>query len=204
MRRENKQQGGAVVVPTPAHWFPYTSDGKDVIGSMAPISGSPTYGVDGAVFTGGNSQILRYADVPLSDFKTIALDVYFTTLSGLRKLITFFYNGTSQYGIICGWDWNVVQYQFWNGSSTQYNLNDPKSNYSINTWYRIVMRRSENNTDVFINGEYINSVGAVYTQNVSHTMYVGGREISGREFYGNVRDFKMWNVALTNEQIAEL
>lgn len=204
MRRENKQQGGSVVVPTPVHWFPYTSDGNDIIGSLTPASGSPTYGANGAVFTGGSLQKLRYDNVPLSDFKTIALDVYFTTLGGLRKLITFFRSNTQQYGIICGWDWNVVQYQFWNGSSTQYNFNDPKSNYSMNTWYRIVMRISGNNTDVFINGEYINSVGVAYTQNVNHTMYVGGRETSGREFYGNVRDYKMWDVALTNEQIAAL
>lgn len=203
MRRQHKQED-AVVVPTPVHWFPYTSNGNDIIGSLTPASGSPTYGADGAVFTARGAEKLRYNNVPLTDFKTIAMDVRFSVATGLRQFLKLYYSNTQQYGLIAAWDWSNVSYQFWNGSSTVNTFSDPSSNYTVGVWYKVVMRIGANNTDVFVNGVYRGSVGAVYSQNYNHTMYVGGRETSGREFYGNVRDLKMWNVALTDEQIAPL
>lgn len=191
-------------MPTPVHWFPYTSNGNDIIGSLTPASGSPSYSSDGALFTASGAQKLRYNNVPLSDFKTIAMDVRFSVATGLRQFLKLYNSNTRQYGAIAGWDWSAVQYQCWNGSSTANSFNDPSSNYTVGVWYKVVMRIGASNTDVFINGVYRGSVGAAYSQNYNHTMYVGGRESSGREFYGYIRDFKMWDVALTNEQIAAL
>lgn len=203
MRRQHKQED-AVVVPTPVHWFPYTSNGNDIIGSLTPVSGSPTYSDDGVAFTANSSQKLRYNNVPLSDFTTIAMDVRFSVSTGLRQFLKLYYSNTQQYGAIASWDWSAVQYQFWNGSSTANSFSDPSSNYTVGVWYKVVMRTGTNSTDIFVNGTLRGSLEATYSQNYNHTMYVGGREISGREFYGNVRDLKMWDVALTSEQIAAL
>lgn len=203
MRREHELEQS--VIPEPVHWFPLTSDGNDNIGSLIRVSGSPTYTSDGAYFTGVSSHTLRYNNVPLSDFKTISFDVKFSSKSGLRKMFTLFYNNTSQYGSIAGWDWGSVSpAQFLNGDSIWHSSTVVNDDWNINEWYKITIRITDSDTDVFVNKTYLTSLGTAYNRNYNHTLYIGGRETSGREFYGYIRDFKMWNVALTNEQISIL
>lgn len=208
MRREHMIEQTPVVIPTPKYWFPLTSDAVDIIQGKTKASGNAySYSSEGAYFTASSSQTLRYNNIAMQDFTTVSLEVKSATTSGLRKPLTFYASNQQQIGTIYSYDWgSITLCQFLNGNSTWYSENFAPNYFTTTNWNTITFRfnRSINTTSVFLNGNLVETLQQAYSQNTNHRLYIGGRETSGREFYGYIRNVKLWDVELTDEQIAAL
>lgn len=208
MRREHMMAQTPVVIPTPKYWFPLTFDAVDIIQGKTKASGNASsYSSEGAYFTASSSQTLRYNDIAMQDFTTVSLEIKCATTSGLRKAITFYAADQKQLGVMYSYQWNMITLcQFLNGNSTWYSNNVTPDTFQTTDWNTITFRfnRSLNTTSVFLNGNLLDTLQQAYSQNINHRLYIGGREIREREFYGYIRNVRLWDVELTDAQIAAL
>ena len=79
--------------------------------------------------------------------------------------------------------------------------------FVANQWYNLVIRQEFDNniTHLYVNGQKRNSCNIVIPGNETMTgIYIGRQNNSGRIFKGYIRNFRTWDAALTDEQIATL
>ncbi|MGB0404272.1 MAG: LamG-like jellyroll fold domain-containing protein [Salibacteraceae bacterium] len=88
-------------------------------------------------------------------------------------------------------------------------LNRTTSNQlpSINTWYHLAYTRSDSTTKLFLNGQLVDSVSfsnASPKYNTPHVASIGSRFGSMQFFHGKIDDVKIYDYALTNNEINNL
>lgn len=77
---------------------------------------------------------------------------------------------------------------------------------SINTWYHLAVVYSQNDTKLYVNGEYYggssSSVG--YNFNMNLEVHIGSRWSNANWFGGNIADFRIYNEALSAYEIRKI
>ncbi len=93
------------------------------------------------------------------------------------------------------------QIAIWNGGT--YSSITYDSGFDADTWYHIALAYTTSRTDIFVNGEYVNSLTAgVSSATTGRNLTIGASSTSGAEvFSGQISDVRIWNDWRNAEQI---
>lgn len=185
--------------------LPLTSSysNKDLVtNTYVPLeSGSLTYSSDGAYFNGSSNLYLNE-----TKFK----------LSGKRVTVAFRFKSESKSG-------HNSAFLFGYGSGKEFQCNTPESGQmnvflktynftngcwitrpmSYNTWYNVVCRYDGSYYKLRVSGSEVSSVGNNdFPGTLSGILRVGG--YSNDKFKGTMRNFRVWDKALTDAEVSSL
>jgi len=201
-----------------------SQDGKNLIGA-----GSNINYVDGvynkAVYFNGSDAIIDFSVTNLS----ISNDI----------TVSFWLNPSTDEGVILsqGWDYIGVENGWaislgannhlnnnarsitWSSGNAINNANNsnvvqtPSNSIALNQWQHVVVRKQNNELNIFIDGELITSGTVTYPQiawpfNASKQLSIAKAmvhpDMYNKNLQGSLDDLAIWNTALANEEIVQL
>lgn len=217
MKREHSNQES---IPQPYIHCPFTSDVLDIYGHLTWTEQNGITFSDGCANFNGSSSYLRARNVlSLSHIKTVSYLVKFNTIPTDGQSSTWqschyfqsysYYNYAAYYGILQ--EFSAGPYGLSNAarstsySDSQNTLTTSFGSTQTGTWYRMTFRRnSDNTTDVWIDAlrKHIN---AYIPDSYQSDIFFGKLYPNNIRFLnGGVKELKIWDVELTDEQIAQL
>jgi len=219
MRRENEIKS-SIVLPEPYVHCPFTSNATDLKGNLTwSINTVSTYDATLGARFGGSNYMRAYNQISLQRLKTMCYYVRFDVIPTDGVSSTW---QTPHY-IRCNNTAGFRYYSFLqhfsvenaeltncaiinNSFSVENNvLTTPFGSTLINTWYKIVLRvnESNNNVTVFID-DLKRDINAMVPLSYSCDIRLGCNDNTQRYLRGYIKDFRIWDVELTDEQIAQL
>ena len=219
MRRQTKSPN-AIVIPEPYVHCPFTSAATDLKGNLTWSTNTvSTYDSTlGAKFSGSN-YMRDYNQISFQRLKTMCYYVRFDVIPTDGVSSTW---QTTHY-IRCN---NISSFRYYSflqhysaenaeltnnaQSDSSFSITDnvlttPFGSTQINTWYKIVLRVNEarNNITVFID-DLQRDIEAMVPLLYSCDIRLGCNDNTQRYLRGYIKDFRIWDVELTDEQIAQL
>ncbi|MBR4537205.1 MAG: hypothetical protein IKO62_11260 [Bacteroidales bacterium] len=211
MRREHELEQS--VIPEPVHWFPLTQNNGDIMGNFPVWSYSIgiTYSDNGGFFNGNAYAYKTLANIPNTNFQTFSVQIMLPTVysSGIYTLFNFDVGNTNTgIGALIAPDWggDLIDNPTYNGN-TNTDLSIGSIPWIANTWYTLVWRQDfTTKTELFVNGSLRSSTTIYIPSNVVYSrVYIGTHpNNSNRKFKGYIKNIRMWDCYLTDEQIAAL
>lgn len=219
-RREHIQQS-SIVIPEPYVECPFTNNAADIKGHLAwdnVVNVTFTNGC--ANFNGSSSYLRSQKHIPFSKIKTVtylvkfnvvpAVDAPSSTWQALHYFQAYdYYNYAAYYSILQNYSPESVGLTN-NARSTSYSaanntLTNSVGSTQAGVWYRITFRRNPNNTtDLWIDN-LTRTVNASIPDNYSPDIIFGKLYPNNiRWLNGAIKDFRIWDIELTDEQIAAL
>ena len=219
MKREHIQHS-SIVIPEPYVECPFTSNANDIKGHLSWSNAvNLTYSSDGAAFNGSSSYLRNRNQLKLEKIKTFSYLVKFNTIPIDGNSNTWH---TAHY-ILCNNNSNYRYYSYLqhysgedveltncmtdgNGFSTAVNvLTTTFGSTVVGQWYRMTFRRNSNTTDVWIDLLHKTINRAVTNDNYYADIFFGKMENQNKRYLdGNIKDLRIWDVELTDEQITAL
>lgn len=199
-------------VPEPSHFFPLTANATDVTGDWGTLSGSCAgFNADGAFFNGSVAGFQQSLQVPNSEFAVVDFEYMFPVFyaSGVYRGVRMPFENAGAINVFYAPDWGQdLNCSIYSASSTYTALSLAEVPFTVNKHYRITIRQnlSQNTSDLFINGEHRNH-GTICIPSNRRLRYlcIGRMENSSTgRFKGYIRNFRTYNVELTDEQIAAI
>ena len=212
MKREETQQT-PIVIPEPVYWFPLTTNANDVMGNFPGWSytGGVTYSDSGAYFN-RSAQIYNYnLNIVNSNFQTFSFKVMITSVysSGIYTMYNLdIGNANTGVGALIAPDWggNFVSNPYYNGSYDT-GLSQPQFPWVANQYFTFTYRQDfSSKMELFVDGVLKGTANiSIPSTVVMKRLSLGTHpNNSSRKFLGYIKDFKAWNIILTDEQIAAL
>jgi len=212
MKREHIDKS-PIVIPEPYIWFPFTSNATDSEGVIGTLNGSCSgYSNDGAYFIGSGGLYKTNLNILASNLNTLSLQIKFdnivpTDVTTILQIVkSGNVNGLNMYHAPSwGQDLNLACYT--TGSTIIGTLSLTSVPFIAGEWYTLTIRQSFSvpKTELWVNGVKRNTFNTTYSQSfVFNGIYVGKNTSSVRVFKGHIKNLRMWNVELTDEQIAAL
>lgn len=211
MKREHMIEQTPIVIPTPIVWCPFSTDYVDIINNLTVPAGGTTIS-DGYIHFGDtgtwqevpfysqNTSSLYYSILaPVKDFTmSLEANVYDNTNNPLFMVLT---QNTQSYLIAVYCENGRIYVKQGNGSTSS-------GTYTNNQWNKIAVTYSGTTMKIYVNG----------TLTVTHTTSYDSSQSNCNSFrlgrntwaapstylYGGVKNFRVWNIILTNEQITAL
>ena len=211
MKREHKENK-SVIVPDPVYWFPLTADANDVMGNWigwSTISGV-TYSSNGAYFNGSQKIEKTNASISHANFHTFSVEVMFPQLyaTGLYCMFKYActrYNTFNAFNYAPGWSQDLNCATYYNNSYGVLSISSVP--FVANQFYTLLVRYNYDTgmSELFIDGVLRNSATKVIPASETvNNVYIGVNNGTDRYFKGYIRNVRMWNVMLTDEQISML
>lgn len=212
MSRRHKYIGTSQPDVIPKFWFPLTSDAVDVMGNFpgwSTVSGV-TYSSAGGYFTGSSRILKSGLSIPNSNLKTWGCEIMLPSLygSGIYTILKTFYETKTenQISYAPGWSQDINCAPFLNGDYIA--LSIVSVPFVANRYYKLMVRQNHSNgtTDLFVDGALRSHGGIVIPSYQTLTsLSIGYNESnSGRGFKGYIRNVMLFDIELTNEQIAQI
>ena len=218
-RREHIQQS-SIVIPEPYVECPFTSSAADIKGHLSWTNAvNLSYSSNGASFNGSSSYLRCKNQLKLEKIKTVSYLVKFNSIPIDGNSNTW---NTAHY-ILCNNNTNYRYYSYLqhysgenveltncmtdgNGFSPEVNvLTTPFGSTVVGQLYRMTFRRNSNTTDVWIDELHKTINRAVTNDNYYADIFFGKMENQNKRYLdGNIKDLRIWDVMLTDEQIAAL
>lgn len=217
MKREHIDKS-RIVIPDPYHWFPLTENANDVMGNWSGwgiIGSGNTYTSDGLFFNGTNSSLYkRNSNESNSLYVTTSVKTKLTELQsgGVYSVMRVSFGGTNFFTWDYPPDWSHVSDKINFGTlnmaaTTTYN----DIRVTAGDWFTFTSVQNFTNNQTW---SYINGVKYMYFNNCI------SQSLSQQEFmvgyiYNNgspirylknayLKDLRVWNTILTDEQISAL
>ncbi|MGB0175516.1 MAG: LamG-like jellyroll fold domain-containing protein [Owenweeksia sp.] len=127
-----------------------------------------------------------------SNLGTLEMWVKPNSFSGNRCLIAMRLDGTGvRYSYFLNQQANQIA--IWNGGT--YSSITYDQGFNADTWYHIALTYTSSRTDVYVNGQYVNSLTAgASTATTGRDLTIGASSINGAEaFPGQISDVRIWN-----------
>lgn len=213
MRRENS---AGIILPEPYIYCPFTQNSADVKGHLTwDYESNMSYSSTGARFT-GSSYLRSVNKVQSSNFITFCFYARFDEIptdgvSSTWQTTHYIMGNNSEqyryYGYLQHYsaeNVELVNALMTNSFSVDDNvLTTPWGSTQTNTWYRFVTRKNAIDTDLWVSDVH-RKVNYVMNSVYNLDIIIGRRKATDRYMKGYIRDFTVWNTALTDEQIAAL
>lgn len=213
MRRENNTR---IILPEPYIYCPFTQNSIDVKGHLIwDYESNMSYSSTGARFT-GSSYLRSVNKVQSNNFITFCFYAMFDEIpidgvSSTWQTTHYIMGNNSEqyryYGYLQHYSAENVELvnALMTGSfSLDTNvLTTDLGTTQTNTWYRFVTRRNTSDTDLWVSDVH-RKVNFAMNPSYYLDIILGRRKASDRYLKGYLRDFTVWNTALTDEQIATL
>ena len=103
-------------------------------------------------------------------------------------------------------DWSTDHYTRLRISGTNWSRTY-QYNFSLNTWYHVVVSSDNNKTYAYVNGILIGNSEASFlpTSIEGNDMCIGGATYySGMQFFGRINDVRIYNHCLSNKEVKEI
>lgn len=197
--------------PIPIHHFPFTQNATDVVGDWGSLDGSCSGFSDEGAFFDNDEGFSKSISELNEEF--VVIDFEFKTpivyTSGVYSFFRVEYVDDGVFINTCiapDWDqeFNCAIYP-------QKNTYTSLSLYSIpiiaNHYHRVTIRQNiySNTCDLFIDGVHRKSGNlCISSDSIANKIYIGRISGTNRKFSGHIRNFRFYNIELTNEQIALL
>lgn len=211
MRREEYMNIGSL--PEPKYWFPFTENNSDIMGNFPSWSSSTgvTYSDNGAYFNGNAYMQKTSASIPNSNLQTFSFQTMLPTVYsyGIYTMFNFDAGNTNTgIGALIAPDWGLelIDNPAYNGSSNS-DLSLASVPWTANTWCTLVWRQDfSTKIELFINGTLRASTSIVIPSSVNYSrFYIGTHpNNTNRKYKGYIKNVRMWDTSLTDEQIAAL
>ena len=209
-----------IVIPEPYVECPFTSNANDIKGHLSWTNAvNLSYSSDGASFNGSSSYLRCQNQLKLEKIKTVSYLVKFnriptdgvsSTWMALHYFMSYsYYNYASYYSIFQHYSNENVELtnnvRTNSYSAADNTLTTPFGSTLTGMWYRITFRRNSNNTTDL----WIDELHKVVNYAIPDSYYsdiVFGKLYPNNIRYldGNIKDLRIWDVELTDEQIASL
>ncbi len=127
-----------------------------------------------------------------SNLGTLEMWVKPNSFSGNRCLIAMRLDGTGvRYSYFMNQQANQIA--IWNGGT--YSAITYSQGFNANTWYHLALNYTSARTDVYVNGQYVNSLTAgASTGTTGRDLTIGASSTNGAEaFPGQISDVRIWN-----------
>lgn len=211
MKREHiKEQ--FVVIPTPIIYCPFTADYVDIINNITVPNGGTTIS-DGYIrfgLTGSWQEIPFYSQASASAYYSILAPVHDITISfelniydNTNNPVFMLLPRNSQSYLTPIWcengSINIKQGNYGSTSSAA---------YTNNVWNKITFTYSDTTIKIYVNGSVVITHTATYNSSASNCSSIRlGRNAWGTPstyLNGGMKELKVWDTILTDEQIASL
>jgi hypothetical protein len=142
----------------------------------------------------GTDDFIRVANNAAYESNTGTLEMWVkpNSFSGNRCLIAMRLDGT---GVRYSYFLNQQggQIAIWNGGT--YNAITYDEGFDASTWYHIALNYTSTRTDVYVNGQYVNTLTAgVSVGTTGRDLTIGASSTGGPEaFVGQISDVRIWN-----------
>lgn len=211
MRREHKSEQTPIAIPTPIVWCPFSTDYVDIINNITVPDGGTTisngyihFGDTGTwqevPFYSQNTSAPYYSILaPVKDF-TVSLEanVYDNTNNPLFMVLT---RNSASYLIAAYCENGRIYVKQGSGFTSS-------GTYTNNQWNKIAVTYSGTTIKIYVNGTLTVTHATSYNSSQSNcNSFRLGRNIWGAPstyLYGGIKNFRVWNSILTDEQIAVL
>lgn len=198
--------------PIPIHHFPFTKNATDVVGDWGSLDGSCSgFSDEGAFFDNNSIGFTKAVNAPNTEFTVIDFEfkVPEAYTSGVYTLLRCIFNNEALINFYIAPDWGEeLNATVYSKKNTYADLALPTIPIIANTYHRITLRQniSSDSCDLFVDG-VLRSSGrlCISSDNILQNIYIGRIENANtRIFKGHLRNFKFYDIELTNEQIAQL
>lgn len=213
MKREEAIE--SLNIPQPYIHCPFTNSANDIYGHLTWDNVvNLTYGNDGAVFNGSSSMLRSRNRITAGKIKTFVYYVKFNVIptdgvSSTWQATHFFMGNNNSQNAMFGM---LQHYQAENdeltntiraGSWTSTVLSTPYGSTQTGRWYKIIVRKNQNTTDLYIDNYHTTS-NYIFNDSWNMDMFLGTNIAFERYLNGNIKDLMVWDIPLTDEQIALL
>lgn len=219
MRREHIHKS-SIFIPEPYVECPFTSSADDIKGHLSWTNAvNLSYSSNGASFNGSSSYLRCQNQLKLEKIKTVSYLVKFnrvptdgisSTWMSLHYFMSYsYYNYASYYGIFQHYSNENAELTN-NARTNTYSAADntlttPFGSTLTGVWYRITFRRNSNNTtDLWIDNYHKLVNYAIPDSYYSDIVFGKLYPNNIRYLDGDIKDFRIWDVELTDEQISSL
>ncbi|WKZ77335.1 MAG: M12 family metallo-peptidase [Candidatus Kapaibacterium sp.] len=189
-------------------WYPLNATTADsALCGNYPATGAITYGADrngtgnsAGVFQGATSLSVPDWDYPLHHF-TISWWFKLNSLNGVQQFVGHDYTqgpGPAVYS----WNGTLGAMMYVPGQSAPFQWWGPS--LAVATWYHAAALFNGTEAQLFVNGKQVNNVAIPATMRISEApLYIGSRQ-SSEYVNGMIDDIRIYNRALTTQEIEEL